>query len=77
MPIYEYKCSKCEHRFEQLVASVSAGADVKCPECGGRRVEKLPSVFAARDGGASSHPVMPGPGCQGCGQAGGACPYRE
>lgn len=35
MPLYEYKCVKCGHRFEKI-ESVSAGAKKKCPECGGR-----------------------------------------
>lgn len=33
MPLYEYKCVKCGHRFEKI-ESVSAGARKKCPECG-------------------------------------------
>lgn len=35
VPLYEYKCVKCGHRFEKI-ESVSAGAKKKCPECGGR-----------------------------------------
>ena len=35
MPLYEYKCVKCGHRFEKI-ESVSASAKKKCPECGGR-----------------------------------------
>jgi putative FmdB family regulatory protein len=44
MPIYEFKCLKCAHEFEELV-KVDQQAD--CPACGSDRVEKLfsfPSV---------------------------------
>ena len=34
MPIYDYKCARCGHRFD-LLRSVSARDDVKCPKCGG------------------------------------------
>jgi putative FmdB family regulatory protein len=35
VPLYEYKCVKCGHRFEKI-ESVSAAATKKCPECGGK-----------------------------------------
>lgn len=75
MPIYEYKCPKCEHRFEQLVKSMSAEETVVCPECGSKHVEKQLSVFAARLGQpAPAH--SPGAGCGSCGEAG-SCPFRD
>lgn len=42
MPIYEYKCDKCEHCFEKLVF---AGDDeeITCPECGAKKAKKLMS----------------------------------
>ncbi len=39
MPIYEYKCSACGHRFEKL-QSFSEGPVRTCPQCGGE-VKKL------------------------------------
>lgn len=39
MPIYEYQCKKCKHRFEKI-QSFSERPVKKCPECGGP-VEKL------------------------------------
>lgn len=75
MPIYEYKCDKCEHRFDQLVKSMSGDDGVVCPECGSKQVEKQLSVFAARQGQpAGSGP--PAAGCGSCGEAG-SCPFRE
>jgi putative FmdB family regulatory protein len=45
MPIYEFECKACGHRFEELVGShVGLDAeDVKCPECGSEGVERLVS----------------------------------
>lgn len=74
MPIYEYRCAKCDNRFEQLVNSMSGDAKVICPECGGKKVEKLLSVFAARDGGLNSASTPPG--CGQCSEAG-SCPMRQ
>ncbi|MCX8084196.1 MAG: zinc ribbon domain-containing protein [Calditerrivibrio sp.] len=34
MPIYEYKCSKCEHIFELLEPTFSDTAEKKCVKCG-------------------------------------------
>ena len=46
MPIYEYQCKKCGHRFEKLHQSFSEARVKKCPECGGA-VEQLFSAPAA------------------------------
>ncbi len=35
MPVYEYACTKCEHRFEQRRKVTDPPAS-KCPECRGR-----------------------------------------
>jgi putative FmdB family regulatory protein len=43
MPLYEYQCRSCGHRFEGLVR----GSDVpSCPACQGRDLERLLSAFA-------------------------------
>lgn len=33
MPLYEYKCRKCGHRFEKI-ESVNSSITKKCPKCG-------------------------------------------
>ncbi len=33
MPIYEYYCSKCQHKFEQLKPISRCNEDVECPKC--------------------------------------------
>src|SRR5271154_963532 len=44
MPLYEYQCKKCGHRFE-LIQSFSAGDPKECPVCHGE-VERLISTPA-------------------------------
>ena len=44
MPIFEYVCKQCGHRFEMLVQGSTV---VACPSCSGRKLEKQLSVFAA------------------------------
>ena len=41
MPLYEYKCEACGHRFEKIVKFSDPPLDA-CPKCGGK-VEKLMS----------------------------------
>ena len=43
MPTYEYKCKKCDHRFEKF-QSIMSGPVRKCPECGKNAVERLISA---------------------------------
>jgi putative FmdB family regulatory protein len=40
LPLYEYKCTKCGHRFEKI-ESVSASEIKKCPKCGARAERQL------------------------------------
>ena len=44
MPIYEYMCTECRHRFEYLVLRSSAAA--KCPACGSLNLEQQISSYA-------------------------------
>ncbi len=46
MPLYEYQCRKCHHRFERIQKFSDPPAD-KCPECGGK-VEQLISAPAVQ-----------------------------
>lgn len=38
MPIYDFKCSKCGHRFDMLVR---AGETPDCPACGAASPERF------------------------------------
>jgi putative FmdB family regulatory protein len=46
VPLYEYQCKKCKHRFEKI-QKFSDRAVKKCPQCGGP-VEKLLSASAVQ-----------------------------
>ena len=46
MPLYEYQCTKCGHRFEKI-QKFSDKPIRKCPECGGR-VEQVVSAPAVQ-----------------------------
>ena len=50
MPLYEYQCTKCKHRFEKI-QKFSDPPVTKCPECGGK-VEQLLSAPAIQFKGA-------------------------
>ncbi|RPI49983.1 MAG: zinc ribbon domain-containing protein [Acidobacteria bacterium] len=40
MPLYEYRCDACGHRFEQIQKFSDPAVEV-CPNCGERNVQKL------------------------------------
>jgi putative FmdB family regulatory protein len=54
MPLYEYQCSACRHRFEVLQRLGEDGGDLTCPSCGQPRPEKQFSTFASSVAGSSS-----------------------
>ncbi|MEA2383970.1 MAG: hypothetical protein QOH72_3941 [Solirubrobacteraceae bacterium] len=52
MPIYEYRCTACDERFEELVRNPDV--TVPCPSCGDAAAERLLSVFAGVGGSKAS-----------------------
>lgn len=72
MPLYEYHCPTCQHRFDKLQPMSAAGAD--CPRCE-QPAKRAISVFAAISAGAGygsdssplNLPPLPGGGCCGGG----------
>jgi putative FmdB family regulatory protein len=52
MPIYEYECQACAHRFEEWQKMSDAPIEI-CPKCQARKVEKLISQtsFQLKGGG--------------------------
>ena len=46
MPLYEYQCRRCKHRFERI-RKFSDRALRTCPECGGR-LEQLVSASSVQ-----------------------------
>ncbi|MEK8022254.1 MAG: zinc ribbon domain-containing protein [Candidatus Hydrogenedentota bacterium] len=72
MPIYEYVCPDCGHKWSDLVNSYKS-PDPACPECASIRGEKLFSVFARSAESSAGVPQgMPAGGCGphncGCGK---------
>ncbi|WP_319541897.1 zinc ribbon domain-containing protein [uncultured Pseudodesulfovibrio sp.] len=52
MPIFEYKCSDCDHEFEELV--FDRDECPPCPKCQSEKTGKLMSAVRSRIGGASA-----------------------
>lgn len=61
MPLFEYKCTDCDNRFEELVSS----GDVKvfCPKCKSEEVSRQLSVFSASGKSSSSGLPCGKPSC--------------
>jgi putative FmdB family regulatory protein len=76
MPLFEYYCSTCRTRFEELVRVPANGEHATCPECGRQNVPRVLSTFATvRSGGdgadlASVASYGGGGGCCGAGGCG-------
>lgn len=71
MPIFEYICQECRHRFEAIVQGAATPA---CPSCRATCLEKQWSAFAV--GGTSEWASSASPGaCGSCGdpRGPGAC----
>ena len=47
MPIFEYKCKKCNTKFDILHKSSSNLGDVVCPNCQSTENQKLLSTFSS------------------------------
>ena len=46
MPVFEYKCSSCNSKFEVLHKSIVKQEEVSCPECDSQKITKLFSTFS-------------------------------
>ena len=54
MPIYEYKCSKCDHVFEVFQRIGADGSKLNCPVCKAPKPEKIFSAFASTGSSSTS-----------------------
>ena len=64
MPLFEYTCDGCDHRFEQLVTAERKPA---CPKCGSRKLTKHLSTFAVSTGSGRAAAREPAGSCGSCG----------
>ena len=63
MPLYEYRCEECDHRFE-ILQRLGDGADgLSCPSCGVERLARQFSTFAAAANQGSMAEPAAGVGC--------------
>lgn len=62
MPIFEYICQQCDHRFEAIVLGSRKAA---CPKCESKRLSQQLSSFAV--GGEKSPAGSPMGACGSCG----------
>lgn len=56
MPIYEFKCSKCEEFFEVIVMPSDKDNAVTCPKCKSEEFERVLSKTNFTMGGSSISP---------------------
>ena len=68
MPIYDFRCTQCGHRFE-LMRSISNRDGVTCPKCGGSvaRVYEGRWALGKSAGGGGCSCGGNCAGCKGCG----------
>ncbi|MCR4393648.1 MAG: zinc ribbon domain-containing protein [Dehalococcoidales bacterium] len=66
MPIYEYKCNSCNHKFELLRSVSKSGEDAVCPKCQSRaeRVFSRCYTFSTTEGGIPKE--ISSSGCSSC-----------
>jgi putative FmdB family regulatory protein len=64
MPLFEYECTGCHHKFEVLVRG---SEQPRCPACGSADIEKCLSVFAVS---TRSTAAAPASACAACPHAG-------
>jgi putative FmdB family regulatory protein len=70
MPLYEYRCRDCSHRFEILQRMGDGALGLACPHCSGNLLDKQFSTFAAASGG---HASADGAMCEGVACGTGPC----
>lgn len=65
MPLYEYQCATCQHKFELLRSFSSADEGISCPSChnGARRQLSVFASFSKGSDGQVSRVAGSGYGC--------------
>ncbi len=74
MPIYEYICKDCNHKFEAMRGFSQADDPIKCSHCGSMDTHRAISLcFSKSDGSVTISAASSGGGCAGC--SGGNCAH--
>jgi putative FmdB family regulatory protein len=63
MPIFDFICKQCGHKFDRMVSNAEKN-NVRCPECGAEVRQVLSPFSTAASSSARD-------ACQGCAVAGG------
>jgi len=69
MPVYEYACKECGHKFDSLRSMKEADAPIPCKNCQSLQTHRKLSTFFSSSEGRSVTPQSGG--CSGCN--GGSC----
>ena len=48
MPLYEYHCEGCNHKFELIQSLSTKEEDTSCPRCNTQKAKRLMSAFASQ-----------------------------
>lgn len=75
MPIYEYRCKKCDAVNEQLLRKATDGPG-NCPSCGHGELERVMSAFNALSSGDRPRCDNPDPYCGADPSCCAGCPKR-
>ena len=71
MPIYEFRCLKCNECFEFLLMNQDEQVELKCPKCKSEDFERVLSVSCHSIGSGSSKDTAPRSQTRSC--PGGSC----
>ena len=50
MPLYEYECKKCGHKFESVRNISDSNSILRCPKCGRETAYRVLSIFNTASG---------------------------
>ncbi len=48
MPLYEFRCTKCSHEFEEITSISDDGSGLQCPKCDEKGAERLISAVRGK-----------------------------
>jgi putative FmdB family regulatory protein len=71
VPIYAYRCSRCDARFDLMRPFARADAPAPCPDCAGPSQRQIARFAAFSKGASGTSAVAGGATCGGC--SGGSC----